>query len=78
MERYNVGTESGYEEEIEKLEVAREDLFNQGYICAVATLLSLHDEPTIAKDVLNEINVDWTKIDEYDKNIISKFGLKKP
>lgn len=60
-----------------KLGKAEEDKFIQGYVCAVSTLLSLHDHPTIAEDVLNEINVDWTKIDIYDKKIISKAGLIK-
>lgn len=55
----------------------REDVaFVQGYVCAVANLIMLHDEPTIAKDVLNPVTpVNWKIIDEYDRDVLAKVGL---
>jgi hypothetical protein len=49
--------------------------FEQGYVCAVATLLRQHGEETMAKDLLGCIAPDWASIDAYDKEILSKHGL---
>lgn len=50
--------------------------FEQGYICAVANLLNLFDEPTIAQNVLNELGEpDWSKISEEDKHTLRENGM---
>jgi len=49
--------------------------FEQGYICAVATLLRQHGEETIAKDLLCCVAPDWSTIDDYDKEILQSHGL---
>lgn len=50
--------------------------FEQGYVCAVATLLRQHGETTIAKDVMGCMpNVDWSKIDPFDKEAFAEYGL---
>ena len=50
--------------------------FEQGYICAVATLLRQHGETVYAKDLLACMcNVDWSKIDKYDIEALDQFGL---
>ena len=50
--------------------------FTQGYICAVASLVKMHGEDTMAKDLLGGIGkVDWKNIDEYDRNILREAGL---
>lgn len=43
-----------------ELAPAHGSAFMQGYVCAVAEIIRLHDEPTVAKDVLRGIgNVNW-------------------
>ena len=50
--------------------------FEQGYVCAVATMLSQHGDSVCAKDMLGCMgNIDWSKIDEYDREIIKEYGL---
>ncbi len=48
--------------------------FDKGYVCAVANLLRLHDEPTLARDILKEnppSDYDWwNEIDVSDRTII--------
>lgn len=45
----------------------RERAFNQGYVCAVANIMLLHDQETVARDVLNQNRPDdWSIIDEVD------------
>ena len=47
--------------------------FDKGYVCAVANLLRLHDEPTLAEELLKEnppSDDDWNEIDESDRKII--------
>lgn len=52
--------------------------FERGYICAVAEIIRMHDEPVIAKDVLRGIGrVDWSLIDEYDRTTLRGAGLIK-
>lgn len=52
--------------------------FTRGFVCAVANLVKMHDEPTIAKDLLRCIgNVDWKTIDRYDRDILRRAGLLK-
>ena len=53
----------------------KELTFDQGYVCAVATLLRNHADTTAAKELLACVNPDWSEIDEYDREIITKFGL---
>ena len=53
-----------------------DEKFNQGYICAVANILRMHDYPQVAKDVLEGAGVvDWSEIDEGDKAVLRKAGL---
>lgn len=53
--------------------------FNQGYVCAVANIVKMHGEDTIAKDVLRGAgNIDWSEIDPYDREILEKVGLAPP
>jgi hypothetical protein len=49
--------------------------FEQGYICAVANLLRAHDQPTMAADLIKGMDVDWSKIDPYDRDEIKRYGL---
>jgi hypothetical protein len=49
--------------------------FEQGYVCAVATLLRQHGEETMAKDLLGCIAPDWASMDAYDKEILALHGL---
>ncbi|MDP1579280.1 MAG: hypothetical protein Q8M02_03315 [Candidatus Didemnitutus sp.] len=49
--------------------------FEQGYIAAVANLLRAHDQPTMAADLIHGMNVDWSKIDPYDRDEIKRHGL---
>lgn len=50
--------------------------FEQGYVCAVANLLRDHGQTTMAGDLLRGIgNVDWSKIDPYDRDEIKRHGL---
>ena len=49
--------------------------FEQGYVCAVATLLRQHGEETMAKDLLGCIAPDWASIDACDKEILALHGL---
>lgn len=53
-----------------------EKSFTQGYICAVANLIRLHDQPGMAEGLLSEIApVDWRSIDAYDRKILRDAGL---
>jgi hypothetical protein len=50
--------------------------FTRGYVCAVANLIRLHDQPEMARDLLREIlPVDWRTIAEYDRAVLRKEGL---
>jgi hypothetical protein len=42
--------------------------FVQGYVCAVAEIVRLHGQETVARDVLKGLGkgVDWSGIDECD------------
>ncbi len=52
--------------------------FEQGYVCAVATLLRMHGSEVEAKELLACMgSIDWKSIDEYDREIIKKHGLIK-
>lgn len=54
----------------------QENAFTQGYVCAVAALVSGHGGGTIARDVLGcNTPDDWNIIDEYDRDILAKVGL---
>lgn len=55
----------------------REDhAFTQGYVCAVANIISTHGEDVIARDVLRGAgHVNWKIIDDYDRDILAKAGL---
>ena len=69
---------------------AKNDPFVQGYLIAVANIVHLHDEPTIAEDVLRELQVNRRAIDpdmnEYDAKVLRelfreierKDNLRKP
>lgn len=51
-------------------------LFMQGYICAVATLVSQHGNATQARNLLESFGkVDWDHIDEIDKERLREAGL---
>jgi hypothetical protein len=53
--------------------------FEQGYVCAVAQIVQLHGETTIAKDVLAAAGkIDWSQVDGYDSEILQKAGLAPP
>jgi len=50
--------------------------FQQGYICAVSTLLRAHGEDTYCKELLSALGrVDWSKIDPYDRGALARAGL---
>jgi hypothetical protein len=58
------------------MERERDTAFVRGYVCAVANLIMLHDQPTMAKDVLRPMTpINWKLIDEYDRNVLAKAGL---
>lgn len=45
----------------------RERAFDQGYVCAVANIMTLHGEDVIAREVLNQNRPkDWSNIDKAD------------
>ena len=52
--------------------------FEQGYICAVATLQRAHGETTYAKDLLRclgEVNWQTIEIDPFDRAPLEQAGL---
>lgn len=50
--------------------------FTQGFICAVADIIRLHDQPTIAADVLRAIGkIDWSVIAQFDRATLAQHGL---
>lgn len=50
--------------------------FDRGYICAVACIISAHDEPTIASEVLNcNRPNDWSVIADEDVKTLTDAGL---
>lgn len=50
--------------------------FTQGYVCAVATMVQLFDRPSMAEELLKEVQpIDWRKIDQFDRNAIKKAGI---
>lgn len=52
--------------------------FEQGYVCAVATMLRQHGETVYARDLLQCIEpVNWKKIPPCDREIIEQCGLMK-
>ncbi len=60
-----------------KKRTVRMDQFTAGYICAVASLVSLHDVPAEAKDLLDCIaEVRWADLQEYDKEVFRQAGLR--
>lgn len=57
-------------------EDSRDTAFLQGYVSAVANLINLRDEPTIAAEVLAQFgSIDWSKIVEEDKEALVKGGV---
>lgn len=51
--------------------------FNSGYVLACATILHLHDEPTLAADVLREAGLKWSEVAamdlcEFDMEVLEK------
>lgn len=49
--------------------------FDQGILHAAAQMIALHDEPTMAANVIREAgltNADCTKLDEYEKTYLRK------
>ena len=55
--------------------------FNQGVVWAVARIIEMHDEPTVALDVLEEANIskeNMSKLCEYDLAIIRKHEKSIP
>jgi hypothetical protein len=54
----------------------RDVAFMQGYVCAVAQLVDLYDQPTMAEELLRALGeVDWSVIDEADLEPLRKAGL---
>ena len=49
--------------------------FETGVIYACARLIELHDEPTMANDILRESGVDLANGDEYDLAFLRKARL---
>lgn len=50
--------------------------FTQGYVCAVAALVSGHGADTMARDVLRcNTPSDWSIIDDHDREILANAGL---
>ena len=52
--------------------------YEEGYICAVANILRLHDETVIARYVLNQISpnsFNFSEIADKDREIIIKSGI---
>jgi hypothetical protein len=49
--------------------------FDQGYICAVATLLRQHGAESMAEELLRCVSPDWSTIDDYDKEALAEHGL---
>lgn len=48
-----------------------------GYLAAVANMLHMHDNPTIAKDVAQEVGLLWSQVEraglsEYDMDALLK------
>lgn len=55
-------------------QIARE--FQKGFVCAVSTMLALHDEPSKAEELLKTLGpIDWRHIDKYDKGILKDAGI---
>ena len=53
-----------------------EQAFDNGYICAVANLIRMHDEPTMARDMLRaNMPSDWRKIAPEDKKVLREAGF---
>jgi hypothetical protein len=55
--------------------------FESGYICAVAQILRLHGDVTMAKDVLQGVGpakVNWNEVAPEDRFVLEKFGLAPP
>jgi hypothetical protein len=53
--------------------------FEQGYVCAVATLLRQHGASVYAKEMLRCIGKwDWSRIDPYDLEALEEHGLLPP
>lgn len=50
----------------EENEQAKKDSFHHGYLIAVANIVHLHDEPTVARDVLQELGVTEGEIKRLD------------
>lgn len=80
--RYEAVHEQADELEKENAELKRKLkdklTFEQGYVCAVATLIRQHGEPAIAKDLLGCISIkDWSEIDQYDQEPLKKHSLIK-
>lgn len=58
---------------------ARARAFNQGFVCACATIVNEHGADTIAKDALRNVGeINWDDIDEFDKAILRRVGLCPP
>lgn len=50
--------------------------WHRGYVCAVAKIVLMHGEDTIAKDVLREGGrIDWSDIDDYDKDVLREANI---
>lgn len=53
--------------------------FEQGYVCAVATLIRQHGAATMARDLMGCMpNVDWSKIDPTDREVMDQHGFIRP
>jgi hypothetical protein len=53
-----------------------DDAFVRGYVTATANLVSLHDQPGMARDMLLQLGkVDWRKVDEYDRKVLREAGV---
>lgn len=49
-------------------------LFRQGYYLAVANLMRMHDQPTIAADLLRNFGkLDLSGIDQHDADVLKQF-----
>ena len=51
---------------ITRLKREKRDAFDHGYLIAVANIMNLHDEDTIAEDVLRELGVSPNAIKRLD------------
>ncbi|MFG1302660.1 hypothetical protein V5F34_00775 [Xanthobacter autotrophicus] len=59
------------------------DDFNTGYVIACANLVHLHDEPSMAADMMSQLGISWADVlrmglSDYDMDVLRKIREEKP